>query len=131
MDKMNYAPIKGKFRPLNFSINVMFDAADKFGSMSKAFSIIDKENREGAEAICWFLVQMANDAELVRRQEGQDHGDMLSDSDVVIDNPAIYRVYKSAVLKAIEIGYTCEIENDNEVDLGLQELNQKKEKAGA
>ena len=131
MDKMNYAPIKGKFRPLNFSINVMFDAADKFGSMSKAFSIIDKENREGTEAICWFLVQMANDAELVRRQEGQDHGDMLSDSDVVIDNPAIYRVYKSAVLKAIEIGYTCEIENENEVDLGLQELNQKKEKAGA
>lgn len=131
MDKMNYAPIKGKFRPLNFSINVMFDAADKFGSMKNAYDIIDKESKEGVEAIRWFLAQMARDAELVRRQEGFDHDDMITEDDVVIDNPGIYRVYKIAVIKAIDIGYTCEIENEQEVDLGLQELHEKKEKAGA
>ena len=131
MDKMNYVPLKGKFRPLNFSINVMFDAADKFGSMAEAFNAIDKENRSGADAIRWFLVQMANDAELVRRKEGYDRGDMLEDADVVINTPADYRIFKQAVLKAIEIGYTCEVESEEEVDLGLRELNEKKEKAGA
>lgn len=131
MDKMNYVPLKGKFRPLNFSINVMFDAADKFGSMAEAFNAIDKENRSGADAIRWFLVQMANDAELVRRKEGYDRGDMLEEADVVINTPADYRIFKQAVLKAIEIGYTCEVESEEEVDLGLRELNEKKEKAGA
>ena len=131
MDKMNYVPLKGKFRPLNFSINVMFDAADKFGSMAEAFNAIDKENRAGADAIRWFLVQMANDAELVRRKEGYDRGDMLEEADVVINTPADYRIFKQAVLKAIEIGYTCEVESEEEVDLGLRELNEKKEKAGA
>lgn len=130
MDKMNYVPVKGTFRPLNFSIEVMFDAADKFGSMADAFNVIDKESRAGADAICWFIVHMANDAELVRRKEGYAAGDMLTEDDVPISNPALYRVYKQAVLKAIEIGYTREVEDpEKEIDLGLQELNQKKEKA--
>lgn len=128
MDKMNYVPVKGTFRPLNFSIEVMFDAAEKYGGMAGAFDIIDKENREGADAIRWFIMRMANDAELVRRGEGYDKGDMLTEDDIQITNPALYRIYKQAVLKAIEIGYTREVEDpEEEIDLGLQELNKKKE----
>ena len=130
MDRMISTPVAGKFRPLNFSIEVMFDAADKFGSMAHAFEVIDKEDRASVEAIRWFLIRMANDAELVRRQEGYDHDIMLSEDDVKITTPAFYRVYKEAVLKAIEIGYTREVDDPKEeVDLVLQELNAKKEKA--
>lgn len=131
MDKMFYAPIKGKFRPLNFSIDVMFDAAEKFGSMSDAFDVIEKENRDGLNAIRWFLLRMANDAELVRRQEGYDHEDILKDEDIEIKSPAFYALYKNAVLEAIRLGYTREVEDpEEEIDLVLQEINAKKEKAG-
>lgn len=131
MDKMFYAPIKGKFRPLNFSIDVMFDAAEKFGSMSDAFDTIEKENRDGLNAIRWFMLRMANDAELVRRKEGYDHDEILKEEDIEIPSPAYYAIYKNAVLEAIRLGYTREVEDPKEeVDLVLQEINEKKEKAG-
>lgn len=127
MDKMHFTPIGGKFRPLNFSLEVMFDAAEKFGSMSAAFDAIDKESKEGVAAIQWFIVRMANDAELVRRAEGYDHDPMLSEADVMIVKPWQYQLYKSAVLSAIDIGYEREVEDPkSEVDLGLEELNAKK-----
>ncbi len=132
MDEMNSTPLKGKFRPLNFSIEVMFDAADKYGSMSKVFKLLEKENRESADVIKWFLLHMANDAELARRADGYDHDDMLTEEDIEIKNPTFYRIYKQAVLRAIEIGYNREVEDSKEeVDLGLQEIKEKKEKAGA
>lgn len=131
MDKMYYTPIKGKLRPLNFSIDVMFDAAEKYGSMSEAFDIIEKENKESLNAIRWFLLRMANDAELVRRQEGYDQEEILTDEDIQIRSPGMYAIYKNAVLEAVRIGYTREVEDPKqEVDLVLQELNAKKEKAG-
>ena len=112
MDKMHYTPIAGKFRPLNFSIEVMFDAAEKFGGMAQAFEIIDKENREGVAAIKWFIVHMANDAELVRRQEGYEHDPMLTEDDVEIQKPWQYVLYKNAVLSAIDIGYHRDVEDE-------------------
>lgn len=131
MDKMHYTPVAGKFRPLNFSIEVMFDAAEKFGGMAQAFEIIDKENPDGVAAIKWFIVHMANDAELVRRQEGYEHDRMLTEDDVEILKPWQYVLYKNAVLGAIDIGYHRDVEDPKEeIDLGLQELNAKKEKAG-
>lgn len=130
MDKMIYAPVGGKFRPLNFSIEVMFDAAELFGSMANAFDVLEKENLEGLNAIRWFIVHMANDAELIRRQEGYSADPMLTENDVEIKNPAYYRIYKQAVLKAIDLGYTREVDDPKqEVDLVLQEINAKKEKA--
>ena len=132
MDKMNYAPLAGKFRPLNFSIEVMFDAADKFGSISNVFERLEKESRESGECIEWLLLHMANDAELVRRREGYDHDILLTEEDVKIKNPAYYMIYKAAVTEALNLGYSREVEDTKgEIDLGLQELKEKKEKAGA
>lgn len=131
MDKMNYAPLAGKFRPLNFSIEVMFDAVDKYGGISEVFDILGKENRESGECIEWLLQHMANDAELARRKEGYDPEPFLTEEDVKIKNPTYYQIFKAAVIAALDLGYSREVEDPKgEVDLGLQELNAKKEKAG-
>lgn len=131
MDKMHYTLIGGKFRPLNFSMEVMFDAAEKYGSMGNALDAIEKENRDGVAAIKWFLVRMANDAELVRRQEGYDQKPMIAEADIEILKPWQYALSKQAVLSAIEIGFQRDVEDPKEeIDLGLQELNAKKETAG-
>lgn len=131
MDRMNMAPVGGKFRPLNFSMDVMFDAAEKYGSISHLLEILDKETRESVEAVSWLLLRMANDAELVRRAEGYDHSPMLTEDDVKIKKPVYYQIYKAAVIEAIDIAYTREVEDPKqEIDLGLMELNEKKERAG-
>ena len=131
MDKMCLAPIAGKYRPLQFNLQVMFDTADKFGSMSECFDILDKEDRAGVDAICWLLTRMVNAGELHRREAGGDPDRLFAHGEIKIETPAWYRIYKDAVLKAIEIGYTREVEDPNEeIDLVLQEINAKKDGAG-
>lgn len=131
MDKMYHVLINKKFRPLNFSMEVMFNIADKFGSVPDALTAISVENRESVAAIKWLIVQLANDAELLRRMEGYEHDPILTEDDIIINRPGIYQMYKEAIIKALDIGYEREVEDPKkEIDLGLEELNAKKEKAG-
>ncbi|MBO6269460.1 MAG: hypothetical protein J6N19_10010 [Clostridium sp.] len=131
MDKMYYVVVNGKMRPLNWSMEVMFNTADKFGSVTDALNAITTETRESVAAIRWLLVQLVNDAELLRRTEGYEHDPLLTEEDIIIDRPGKYQMYKEAILKAFDIGYEREVEDPKaEIDLGLAELNSKKEKAG-
>lgn len=132
MDKMVKAVINGTERDLNYSIEVMFDANEKFGSIKNALEIMDKDNKEAFEAVKWFAIHMANDAELARRDEGYDNNEMLND-DSITPHMKVYEFadLKQKVCDAIVIGYGREIDDaeKKEVDLGLQELNSKKTKA--
>ena len=131
MDKMCLAPVAGKNRPLLFSMDVMFDAAEKFGSMSECFDALDKEDRAGAEAVCWMMTRMVNAGEIHRREAGGDPDRLFGNGEITIRNPGWYQIYKHAVLKAIELGYAREVEDpDEEVDLVLQEIKAKKAGAG-
>lgn len=132
MDKMISAFINGRWRPLNYSIEVMFDMTDKYGTISNALDIILAGGKEGFEAVRWFAVKMANDAELCRRDEGCDPKPMLSVDDISMRmRPAEYDKLVDAVVEAIGLGYKQETASDDkEIDLGLAELNAKKTKAG-
>lgn len=131
MDRMVYANINGIERPLNYSTEVLFDVNDRFGSFEVAAELLDRDDREAFEAVKWFAIHMANDAELCRREEGYDKMPMLKDDDIS-PHMKVYEFLelKTAVVKAIELGYFREVENpEDEVDLGLQEIKSKKEKA--
>ncbi len=116
---------------MNYSIEVMFDVSEKYGNIKDALSILGKNDREGFEALRWFAVKMANDGELVRREQGYDKLPMLTEKDVTLRMaPLDYEALKSAVVEAITRGYTRETADpDEEVDVGLSELNEKKTKA--
>ncbi len=131
MDKLCFAPVAGKFRPLQFSLEVMFDTADKFGSMADCFDLLEKEDRAAAEAICWLMTRMVNAGEIHRREAGGDPDKLFAHGEIKIETPAWFRIYKQAVIKAIELGYTREVDDpQEEIDLVLQEINAKKDKAG-
>lgn len=131
MDNMTVAEINGEKRYLNYSIEVMFDMMDKYGNIRAALDVISGEDRASFEALRWFLVKMANDAELCRREVGYDHLAMLSEDDISLRmSPLEYAVLKSAVVEAINRGYSRETNTNQEIDLGLEELRAKKAEVG-
>lgn len=132
MDRMIDAVINGEKRPLNYSMEVMFNMEEKYGSISKALDIINEGGSKGFETVRWFAVQMANDAELCRRDMGYDPKPMLTENSISLRmRPIDYELLTAAVVDAISAGYQREIATDEEIDLGLAELNAKKTQAGA
>ena len=132
MDKTITANIAGEFRELNFSIEVMFNVSEKYGSVKGVLDTIDAGGRDAFEAVRWLTTQMANDAELCRRAAGFDHKEMLKEEDISIHiRPIDFEILTEKVVNAISAGFGREIESDEEIDLGLAELNAKKAEAGA
>lgn len=133
MDRMTTAEINGVKRCLNYSVAVMFDMVDKFGNIRAALDVLGGENKESFEAVRWFAVKMANDAELCRRDAGYDSQPMLSEDDISLRmSPLDYALLKEAVVNAISLGYAQETVSNGkkEIDLGLEELRAKKAEAG-
>lgn len=134
MYKMIPAEIGGEPRMLNYSVAVMFAVEDRFGSLRAALAALDKGGKEGFEVLRFLAVAMANDGELARRELGEDPRPMLTESSVSARmSPADYAALFNAVLAAINAGYNRDVpdDEDGEVDLVLQELDEKKTKAGA
>lgn len=134
MDRMIEVNIGGLKRYLNFSVEVMFDMEDAFGSLNAAMDMMKKGGREGFDTFKWFFIHMANDAELARREEGYDPMPMLKADDILTHlHPLEHMELVDAVVNAINAGYTREnADKDNDVDIGLEELRQKKTRnAGA
>ena len=133
MDRMISTAINGERHELNYSIEVMFNMADKFGNIQAALEIIEKDGWEGFEAVRWFAVQMANDAELCRREAGYEPRSMLTEDTITPRiKPLDYEILKGDVVNAIALGYQRDLPEaqDEEVDLGLAELQAKKVQAG-
>lgn len=132
MDRMITAHINGEDRQLNYSIEVMFAMTDKYGNITKALDIIQSGGKDGFEAVRWFAVQMANDAELARRESGLAPKPMLTlDAITSHIRPIDFEILTAGVVEAISLGYKREvIPEDEEVDLGLAELQAKKTMAG-
>lgn len=132
MDRMIITTINGEERELNYSVEVMFNMTEKYGSISAALDIIEKGGKEGFEAVRWFAIQMANDGELCRRDAGYDPKPMLTaDSITPRIRPIDLELLTADVVNAIALGYKRETDQSEEVDVGLAELNAKKAEAGA
>lgn len=132
MDRTITADICGAVRTLNYSVEAMFDMTEKYGNIQAALEYIAMNTKEGFETVRWFAVKMANDGELCRREAGYDHTAMLKEEDITMRmKPMEYEAIRSAVVDAITLGYRRELDiSDEEVDLGLLELEQKKTKTG-
>ena len=108
----------------------MFNMRDKFETIQKALDIIAQDGKEAFEAVKWFAIQMANDAELCRRDAGYDSQPMVQENDISIRmRPLEYEELKASVVDAITLGYRREIEDEEETDVGLAELQAKKAEA--
>lgn len=130
MDKIVKTTFKGRCLYLNFSLEVMFDLIEKYGSVPAAIDKIEEDKPESVLVLNDIVRRLAIDGELCRRSYGYDHGEILEE-DIIPDlrdcYPFEYVELKDAVMKAFMGGYNRETRDEaSEVDTGLQKLNEKK-----
>lgn len=112
---------------LVFNGAAMFEVEDRFGSSSILLEAIGEPGRDGFAALCGGLAILAEQGELARRALGYDKGPILAETTVsALTTPAELTPLRKALMAAIMAGYGREVESDQDVDLGLLELEQKK-----
>ena len=127
MDRTEKAFINGKQYTLNYGVDVMWAVEDKFKNVSTVMKSIASQTREGFDTLRWLAVKMANNGELLRRQQGCEKQPFLSEKEIQPTmSPGEFIPLYRAVVSAVQKGYEQEIDNPNEdYDLGLAELREK------
>ena len=135
MDRVVSVAINGVTYTLNYSVSVMFDVNEKYGGVQKALDALSQVGKAGFADLQWFLLRLAEEGELARREEGYEPAPFLKAADISMRKmkPMEFADLREAVKNAITLGFMRELpsDGDEEVDVGLQELDEKKTKAGA
>lgn len=133
MERMTSARLFGREVFFNFSVGVMFDAVEKFGSAAAMLERMQEEGRESFEATVWAAERMQRDAEAIRRENGERRTKLLTERELSRGMyPAEFAELKNAVTAAVINGYKRETdpEDEGDTDAALEELEGKKERAG-
>lgn len=123
--KINLA---GRERHLCFTVEAMFQIEERFGGAQELTDTMEANSRIGFEVVCGAAAILAEQGELCRRSMGYEPEPLCSAEDIAVTMvPTDLARLKLAVVSAITLGYGREIKPENdEVDLGLSELNEQK-----
>lgn len=117
--------INGKTYDLLFNGAAMFAIRDKFET-DNITELITENTALAFQRACKIAVIMAEQAELARRWLGHTARDMLTEEELLVSvSPLGIMQLKTALVDAMLAGYKRE-NNDDEIDIGLTELNKKK-----
>lgn len=130
MERQVSVTVGGKNYSLLYSVAVLLDMTEKYGNISNALDILNSEDkRESAEAVFWFARKMAEAGELAKRYAGHTPQKIPAEQELgMVISPFEYVELQNAVVSAIGLGYMRDVENKDEIDLGLMELEEKKTK---
>lgn len=105
----------------------LFDIYDKYGTKGFITDPMKGNTRKAFAATCWFFAKLAEQGELVRRHQGYDKQPIqLPEYFQTFFTPADVLTARQAVSQAVQLGFARDVEDqDEEVDLGLQELEKK------
>lgn len=109
----------------------MFTIRDIYGGTRLMLEKMEQDTREGFLETCNAAAILAERGELVRRRLGYEPERIPERDDfALLTQPYEIVPLKRAIANAIKLGYGREITapGDDEVDEGLEELNQKKNK---
>ena len=128
MERQVKVKINGKEYHFLYSISVMFDATEKFGNIQGVFDAIGNESKkQNAESVIWLALKMAEAGELARRYAGHVDLSIPTEREFNLNlSPVDYEMMRLAVVKAMEAGYMRSVENNEEIDLTLLEIEEKK-----
>ena len=109
-----------------YNADAHFKALDRFGA--GFFDMILKSDLEGFNAICWGLAEMSLQGELMRRYQGLEAHDYLTESKVrnMISIKQIADAVK-ILIDTINDGMGVEEDKNDEIDEVLMELQKKTE----
>ncbi len=119
--------INGKLYNLLFNASAMMAIRDKFET-DNIVELIREDNALGFQRACKIAVILAEQGELLRRYMGHEQQGILTEDELRISlSPIGILELKNALADAQYDGYKREKKSeDDEVDLGLAELNKKK-----
>ena len=114
---------------LVFNGAAMFAFEDAFGGVNAYLEKAAAGSREGFEAVCEAAAILAEQGELARRALGYDKGP-IPDKALFLTcaTPSDLVSLRQSSLDAILAGFGREVESEEDVDLGLLELERKKGK---
>lgn len=120
--------LAGRERHLSFTVEAMFQADERFGSIQGLVDAIQDPGRDGFTAACQVAAILAEQGELARRSLGYDPEPIAGAEEIAASMlPSDMIALKRAIPAAISLGYGREVEPENdEVDLVLAELNAQK-----
>ena len=134
MDRSVEITLGRKHCRLCYSILALFDTAERYGSVQRALELLQSDGPDALEAVRWFAVRLSREGAACARLLGEEAPDSLSGEDVPdVISPWEFVRLREAVAEAIGLGYQREVpeREGRERDLGLEELTEKKERAGA
>ena len=120
--------LAGREQYLAFTGEAMFQIQEQFGTAPELLDVVSKNTREGLDVTCKAAAILAEQGELARRHLGYDKSTIV-DADAIRATilPSEIAALKLAIPAAMELGYGREVKEENdEVDLGLAELNAQK-----
>lgn len=124
--------INGQTYRLCLNGAALFDIYDKFGTKGFLTDHIKGNSRKAFNATCWMFAKLAEQGELVRRHQGYDKQEIkLPEHFQTFFRPVDVLTARQAIETAVQMGFAREeAEDENEeIDLGLQELEKKRERA--
>lgn len=119
--------INGQQYNLLFNGAAMFAIRDKYQT-DNISELIDGDSVIAFQRTCKIAVILAEQGELLRRFLGYDNRPMLSEQEILATvTPIGIMRLKNALASAMIEGYSRDVKDENEeIDLGLAELNKKK-----
>lgn len=120
--------LAGRERYLTFTVEAMFQIQEQFGGPSELIEAVQDSGRAGFSAACKAAAILAEQGELARRSLGYDPEPIADEAAIAASlSPGEVAALKLAVPAAMSLGFGREVEpDDDEVDLGLAELNAQK-----
>lgn len=134
MDRMKEVTLGRKKALLCYSISALFDVAERYGTVQRALELLQGSGEDALEAVQWFALRLSREGTDCARLMGETVPDTLTTKDVnQFLSPYEFSKLREAVVEAIGLGYQRDIPEPEgqERDLGLEELTEKKERAGA
>lgn len=120
--------LAGRERYLAFTVEAMFQIEERFGGAEKLVEAMRADGRESCTAACGAAAILAEQGELARRSLGYEPQPITPEADILVSmTPSDMAALKLAIPAAMTLGFGREVEQeDDEVDLGLAELNAQK-----
>lgn len=120
--------VGGKTRYLAFTGEALFAIRDTFGGAEALLEAVKPDTRDSFKNLCTAAALLAEQGELARRAMGYDSEPITTAAELErVVMPSDIIALKMAIPRALALGFGREVEpENNEVDLGLAELNQKK-----
>ena len=133
LERQKMRIVEYEFRGQKYSLCLnaaaLYDIYEKFGTEKDILEIVSGTGAEGFSALCWVLAKLNEQGVAVKRYLERSAEKPLSEVEwKILLSPHDAVLAKEKIAEAVIRAFTRNIPDDEEIDLGLLELEKKTEK---